>query len=216
MNLGAIGGKYQILANMGFTERTLKKLTLGYDQRAAYRSQSTSINATQTSVADQETTIDLTKGYVYQEVFTADGVTKTYQVTKNNAILPSTVSDVMVMRNGLFLNEVYIDNIDGSNGTLELTFLPDNGDEIVIIWFMALPTSYKLFQEQFTADGTQTAFTVTKNDGQISSSTDAIILMRNGQHINNDYISGINTLTGTLTMTFAPDNGDEITIIWFY
>jgi len=122
----------------------------------------------------------------------------------------------MVMRNGLFLNEVYIDNIDGSNGTLELTFLPDNGDEIVIIWFMALPTSYKLFQEQFTADGTQTAFTVTKNDGQISSSTDAIILMRNGQHINNDYINGINTLTGTLTMTFAPDNGDEITIIWFY
>ena len=122
----------------------------------------------------------------------------------------------MVMRNGLFLNEVYIDNIDGSNGTLELTFVPDNGDEIVIIWFMALPTSYKLFQEQFIANGTQTAFTVTKNDGQISSSTDEIILMRNGQHINNDYISGINTLTGTLTMTFAPDNGDEITIIWFY
>jgi len=205
---------------MSFTEKSLVYLSKEYRIRPSYGAVGASASAGGAVITNNDETAanppDLVTANIYQEVFTADGVTKTYQVTKNNAILPSTVSDVMVMRNGLFLNEVYIDNIDGSNGTLELTFLPDNGDEIVIIWFMALPTSYKLFQEQFTADGTQTAFTVTKNDGQISSSTDAIILMRNGQHINNDYISGINTLTGTLTMTFAPDNGDEITIIWFY
>ena len=205
---------------MSFTEKSLVYLSKEYRIRPSYGAVGASASAGGAVITNNDETAanppDLVTANIYQEVFTADGVTKTYQVTKNNAILPSTVSDVMVMRNGLFLNEVYIDNIDGSNGTLELTFLPDNGDEIVIIWFMALPTSYKLFQEQFTADGIQTAFTVTKNDGQISSSTDAIILMRNGQHINNDYISGINTLTGTLTMTFAPDNGDEITIIWFY
>ena len=205
---------------MSFTEKSLVYLSKEYRIRPSYGAVGASASAGGAVITNNDETAanppDLVTANIYQEVFTADGVTKTYQVTKNNAILPSTVSDVMVMRNGLFLNEVYIDNIDGSNGTLELTFLPDNGDEIVIIWFMALPTSYKLFQEQFTADGTQTAFTVTKNDGQISSSTDAIILMRNGQHINNDYINGINTLTGTLTMTFAPDNGDEITIIWFY
>ena len=78
MSLQAIGGKYQILANMGFTERTLKKLTLGYDQRAAYRSQSTSINAVQTSIAEQETSTNLDEGFVYQEVFDADGVNKSY------------------------------------------------------------------------------------------------------------------------------------------
>jgi hypothetical protein len=205
---------------MSFTEKSLVYLSKEYRIRPSYGAVGASASAGGAVITNNDETAanppDLVTANIYQEVFTADGVTKTYQVTKNNAILPSTVSDVMVMRNGLFLNEVYIDNIDGSNGTLELTFLPDNGDEIVIIWFMALPTSYKLFQEQFTADGIQTAFTVTKNDGQISSSTDAIILMRNGQHINNDYINGINTLTGTLTMTFAPDNGDEITIIWFY
>jgi len=205
---------------MSFTEKSLVYLSKEYRIRPSYGAVGASASAGGAVITNNDETAanppDLVTANIYQEVFTADGVTKTYQVTKNNAILPSTVSDVMVMRNGLFLNEVYIDNIDGSNGTLELTFVPDNGDEIVIIWFMALPTSYKLFQEQFIANGTQTAFTVTKNDGQISSSTDAIILMRNGQHINNDYISGINTLTGTLTMTFAPDNGDEITIIWFY
>jgi len=294
MSLQVIGGKYQILANMGFTERTLKKLTLGYDQRAAYRSQSTSINATQTSVADQETSVNLTESFVFQEVFEADGVNKSYQVTENNGSLPDTTSDIMVTRNGLFLNDSYIASLDGVNGTLELTFTPDSGDRIVIIWFYrseneqavfqevfvptgsatftvtknegvlpsslyklfvfingifldyekvssfspgqgqftlnftpdtsdsiaavwfkTLPESNKIIQEQFIAEGTQTTFTVTKNGGKLAKTKDAILLMRNGQHINNDYISGINTTNGTITMTFAPDQGDDITLIWF-
>jgi len=39
--------------------------------------------------------------------------------------------------------------------------------------------------------------------------------MRNGQHINNDYITGINPTAGTITLTFTPDQGDDITLIWF-
>ena len=294
MSLQAIGGKYQILVNMGFTERTLKKLTLGYDQRAAYRSQSTSINAIQTSIAEQETSTNLDEGFVYQEVFTADGVTKSYQVTENNGTLPETTADIMVTRNGLFLNSSYIASLDSINGTIELTFVPDNGDRIVVIWFYrseneqavfqevftpsgsatftvtknegvlpssryklfayingifldyekfsdynpgsgqftldfipdtsdsiaavwfkTLPESTKVVQETFSADGTQTTFTVTKNGGKLGKVKDAILLMRNGQHINNDYITGINPTSGTITLTFAPDQGDDITLIWF-
>jgi len=279
---------------MGFTERTLKKLTLGYDQRAAYRSQSTSINSIQTSVAEQETSVNLSEGFVYQEVFEADGVNKSYQVTENNGTLPDTTADIMVTRNGLFLNDSYISSLDGVNGTLELTFTPDSGDRVVIIWFYrseneqavfqeiftpsgsatftvtknegvlpgslyklfvfingifldyekvssfspgqgqftlnftpdvsdsiaavwfkTLPESNKVIQETFSVDGSQTTFTVTKNGGKLAKVKDAILLMRNGQHINNDYITGINPTAGTITLTFAPDQGDDITLIWF-
>ena len=157
MSLQAIGGKYQILVNMGFTERTLKKLTLGYDQRAAYRSQSTSINAIQTSIAEQETSTNLDEGFVYQEVFTADGVTKSYQVTENNGTLPETTADIMVTRNGLFLNSSYIASLDSINGTIELTFGPDNGDRIVVIWFYRSENEQAVFQEVFTPSAVNTS-----------------------------------------------------------
>ena len=114
-----------------------------------------------------------------------------------------------------FLDYEKISSFSPGQGQFTLNFTPDTSDSIAAVWFKTLPESNKIIQEQFIADGTQTTFTVTKNGGKLAKTKDAILLMRNGQHINNDYISGINTTNGTITMTFAPDQGDDITLIWF-
>jgi hypothetical protein len=72
---------------------------------------------------------------MYQETFIADGLINVYQVTLAGGILPDDKSDILVLRNGVVLDAGYIINLDGANGQLELSFMPDVGDEIVIIWF---------------------------------------------------------------------------------
>jgi len=72
---------------------------------------------------------------MYQETFYPNGSQNVFQVTLSGGILPDDKSDILVLRNGVVLDAGYILNLDGSNGQLELSFMPDDGDEIVIIWF---------------------------------------------------------------------------------
>lgn len=72
---------------------------------------------------------------MYQETFYPNGSQNVFQVTLSGGILPDDKSDILVLRNGVVLDAGYILNLDGSNGQLELSFMPDDVDEIVIIWF---------------------------------------------------------------------------------
>lgn len=68
-----------------------------------------------------------------QETFDTDGVNNTYQVSKS-ATLPTNKDNIMVMRNGQFLNADYFTH-DSIAATVTLTFTPYSGEEITIIWF---------------------------------------------------------------------------------
>lgn len=71
---------------------------------------------------------------MYQEVFIADGISNTYQMTLDT-VLPNDSQDILVAWNGQLLDDAYIGALDAPNGTLQLTFMPDAGDRIVVIWF---------------------------------------------------------------------------------
>ena len=158
------------------------------------------------------TTVD---SNIFQEIFNADGLSATFTVTKNGGLIPTRKQELFLYINGIFLDHEKITTYSPNQGQFTLNFTPGSDDTIAAVWFVNLPQSVKILQEQFVADGTQTTFTVTKNSGVLAKTKDAILLMRNGQHINNDYITGINTSNGTITLTFTPDNGDDITLIWF-
>ena len=68
-----------------------------------------------------------------QETFTADGSTDTFTVTKSDT-LPSDQDNIMVMRNGQFLQSSYFTH-DSIAATVTLTFTPFENEEITIIWF---------------------------------------------------------------------------------
>lgn len=68
-----------------------------------------------------------------QETFTADGNTNTYTVTKS-ASLPTNQDNIMVMRNGQFLQADYFSH-DSIAASVTLTFTPFANEEITIIWF---------------------------------------------------------------------------------
>jgi hypothetical protein len=68
-----------------------------------------------------------------QETFTADGNTNTYTVTKS-ASLPTDQDNIMVMRNGQFLQSDYFSH-DSIAASVTLTFTPFANEEITIIWF---------------------------------------------------------------------------------
>lgn len=70
------------------------------------------------------------------------------------------------------------------------------------------------YQENFTANGTTNAFTITKGDGTLPTSQDSIMVTRNGQFLQSTYFSH-DALSGTVTLTFTPYTGEEITVIWF-
>jgi len=70
------------------------------------------------------------------------------------------------------------------------------------------------YQENFTADGTTNAYTITKGDGTLPTSQDSIMVTRNGQFLQSTYFSH-DALSGTVTLTFTPYVGEEITVIWF-
>jgi hypothetical protein len=235
-------------------------------------------------------------GAIFQEVFTADGTQDTFTVTENDGVLPSNADDIMITRNGQWINANYISSLSSSTGTISLTFIPDEGDRIVIIWinrgdlfpivfqeiiqgdgidgeftitkndgrfatniketfimlnglfvdykriaeyypnqgklvlnfvpdtletlafvwFKEVPPYLSVIQENLIADGTQTDFSLSSNDGKLPQSKDSILVLRNGQHINNDYIDGYNPTNGIITLSFTPDEGDEISFVLFY
>jgi hypothetical protein len=70
---------------------------------------------------------------VVQETFTADGNTSTFTVTKSTA-LPVSQDNIMVMRNGQFLQPSYFTH-DSVAASVTLTFNPFANEEITIIWF---------------------------------------------------------------------------------
>lgn len=276
---------------MGFTEATVRALPRDFERPFTFRSENSGAIANTTSIVSAENGTELSGGgggygFIQQERFVADGISKVFTVTETEE-LPENASDVMVTRNGLFLSEKYFASLDSVNGTLELTFTPDSGDIIVIIWFIktvvkgnifqeifsggsntfttistltsrvknvfafvnglhldyakfvgingntitlnytpsaddslafvwfqTFPNQLKVVQEQIIASGSST-FTLTENEGKIPSTSDHILVVRNGQHISNDYISGINETNATVTLSFTPDAGDEMLFIWF-
>ena len=151
---------------------------------------------------------------IYQEIFSGNG-TATFTLTENGGIIPARKQEMFIYLNGIFIDYEKITSYSTASSEFTLNFTPYNDDSIAAVWFASLPNNLKIFQENLFADGTQTTFTITKNGGKLAKTKDAILLMRNGQHINNDYISGFNTTNGTVTLTFAPDAGDDITLIWF-
>lgn len=284
---------------MSFTEQSLVYLSKEYRTPASFGAVGASASVGGNFIVDNDdpklTDEETSKGAIFQQIFITDGTTSSFTVTENGGYLPETTSDIIITRNGLSLNNSYISSLDSQAGQIGLTFTPDNGDRIAIIWFFRgetvqevyqeiitpngsddefiltensgkipsrpqelfvfinglfldynkftaysaesssftldfipesedslacvwfnnLPNNLKIVQEQFIADGSQTTFTVTKNGGKLAKVKDAILVLRNGQHINNSYITGINTSNGTITLTFAPDQGDDITLIWF-
>jgi hypothetical protein len=68
----------------------------------------------------------------FQQNFIADGVTAVYQV---DSILPTEKRSVFVYWNGQGIDEAFITNYQPALGSLELSFIPDQGDRIVVKWF---------------------------------------------------------------------------------
>ena len=70
----------------------------------------------------------------FQQEFIADGITAVYQV---DSILPTEKRNVFVYWNGQGIDKEYITNYQPSLGSLELSFIPNQGDRVVVKWFDA-------------------------------------------------------------------------------
>lgn len=152
---------------------------------------------------------------IYQQVLTPSGSSATFTLTSNAGVIPDRPQEMFVFINGLFLDYNKFTAYNSSLSQFTLDFIPDTLDSLACVWFASLPENIKILQEKFIADGSSATYTVTLNEGKLPKVKDAILLMRNGQHINNDYISGYNPSNGSVTLSFIPDSGDVINIIWF-
>lgn len=134
--------------------------------------------------------------------FTVDAANSSVSIPVDSKARMIALLRIVTLDNSL---GTYTININSSH-----TCTPSEVDLTVIVSGIA-----NAYQEVFIADGTQTTFgPVTKNNGQLPTSIDSIMVMRNGQFMQNAYFSH-DALAGTITLTFTPYNQEEITIIWF-
>ena len=78
----------------------------------------------------------LSKGNgIFQERYIADGVSSNLLITAYNGLLPDDKQDILVYRNGIFIDEQYIISLDQVNGVVQLSFTPEVGDRMMIVWF---------------------------------------------------------------------------------
>ena len=152
---------------------------------------------------------------IYQQVLAPSGSSATFTLTSNAGVIPDRPQEMFVFINGLFLDYNKFTAYNPSLSQFTLDFIPESLDSLACVWFASLPENIKILQEKFIADGSSATYTVTLNEGKLPKVKDAILLMQNGQHINNDYISGYNPSNGSVTLSFIPDSGDVINIIWF-
>lgn len=152
---------------------------------------------------------------IYQQVITPSGTSATFTLTSNAGVIPDRPQEMFVFINGLFLDYNKFTAYSPSLSQFTLDFIPETLDSLACVWFASLPENIKILQEKFIADGTTATYNVTLNEGKLPKVKDAILLMRNGQHINYDYISGYNPSNGSVTLSFIPDSEDVINIIWF-
>jgi hypothetical protein len=78
----------------------------------------------------------LTRGDgLFQELFLGNGIDSILSITSVNGLLPNDKNDILVYRNGIFLGSDHILGL--SNTSLALSFTPEQGDIIMITWFLA-------------------------------------------------------------------------------
>jgi hypothetical protein len=152
---------------------------------------------------------------IFQQIIVPSGSSPTVTITENAGVIPARAQEMFIFVNGVFHDYKILSSYNPEVSALTLNYTPSNFDSLAFVWFTDLPNNLKILQENFVADGTSATYTVTENGGKLPKVKDAMLLMRNGQHINNDYISGFNSSTGTVTLSFTPDEGDDIGIIWF-
>lgn len=162
-----------------------------------------------------------------KEDFTGTGSTTTFTLT--NEVPGGSSQNVMVVVNNVVQEPdvAYTIGDDASNSPKILTFTgtPANGDSIYVIHrgltsifhkpatgsvgANELDTTLKTFTtDTFTGNGSSTAFTLTEvpaNSTQIMVFVDGIL-----QKSSTNY--SVNTTTGVLTFTSAPDNSAEIEV----
>lgn len=202
---------------MGFTERTVRKLPLNYDVTWNYRADGLGIAGSSPTIPQEnDGGNNGNTSAMFEQVFTADGISASFTVTENNGVLADSLDKIFVSRNGQYIGNSYISNLDSQNGTITLGFVPDNGEEITLNWFAVPNTNQPIFQEIFTADGLSTQFTVTKNNGELPDSLTQIFVYRNGLLLNNNYLTGLNAANGQISLTFTPFASERIAIVWFY
>ena len=156
------------------------------------------------------------KAVIFQEVKQGDGVNAEFEITKNDGFLPQSITQLFIMQNGLFIDYKRITDYKPNQGKITLNYIPEADDSLAFVWFKEVPIHLVILQEVLVADGTNNVFNLASNGGNLPKTKDAILVLRNGQHINNDYIDGYNFVTGSVTLSFVPDQGDEITFVLFY
>ena len=197
---------------MGFTEATVRALPRDFEIPFTFSSENSGAIANTTSIVSAENGTELSGGgggygFIQQERFVADGISKVFTVTETEE-LPENASDVMVTRNGLFLSEKYFASLDSVNGTLELTFTPDSGDIIVIIWFIKTVVKGNIYQEIFS--GGSNTFTTTST---LTSRVKNVFAFVNGLHL--DYAKFVGISGNTITLNYTPSADDSLAFVWF-
>jgi hypothetical protein len=194
---------------MGFTERTVRKLPLNYDVTWNYRADGLGIGGSSPTIPQEnDGGNNGNTSSMFEEVFTADGISATFTVTKNDGILADSLDKIFVSRNGQYIGNEYISDLSPQDGEITLGFVPESGEEITLNWFAKPNTQQPIFQEIFTADGISAQFTVTKNNGELPSAYTQIL--------NNNYLTGLDAPNGQVSLTFTPFSGERIAIVWFY
>jgi hypothetical protein len=78
----------------------------------------------------------LSKGNgIFQEKYIGDGISNNLLITAYNGLLPDDKQDILVYRNGIFIDQEYIVSLDQVNGVVQLSFTPQAGDRMMIVWF---------------------------------------------------------------------------------
>jgi len=205
---------------MAFTEQSLVYLSKEYRIRPSYGAVGDSASAGGSQLTNNydgpiiNSTVG--DGFLFEEVFTADGISATFQTTKNGGLLPSNYDYIFISRNGQYVGNEFISDLQPQQGQFTLGFIPDSGEEITLNFFSNLDLSQQIYQEIFTASGSSATFTVTKNGGLLPSNIDNIFVFRNGLMLNNNYLTNLDSNSGSIDLTFTPFSGERIAIVWFY
>ena len=149
---------------------------------------------------------DEMKSYTVDE-FTGDGSTVAFTLSET----PYSASALLVVIDGIVQKPGASANYTVSGSTLTLTSAPASGQEIEarhlgVRGYKRRSPDWQL--DNFTGDGSTTAFTL--NTSGIS--TNNAFVFYNGVALKPTTDYAINTSTGVMTVTFAPESSSEVVV----
>ena len=142
-----------------------------------------------------------------------------YPIVTGDGSATATVktTDVTVFVNG---DAVAVSTVDGANGFITLTSFPEVADDVTVSYYFSRADTQVTDDVSDQADGSNLIFKVFNipivdgtNGGVTSTSVDDITVKVNGVAVTPSSLDGD---TGEITLAAAPEDGDVVTVLYYF